>query len=560
MSFVQVPPDSTGKKIATHQIGDEQQQIVSLANSSGVEIVPLTDDQLRASAVPVSGPLTDAQLRATPVPVSAAALPLPTGAATEATLATLNGKITTSTAMPDQNALALYTRQAPQKYWNASFPQVGAGILSPLLTQIGATGTGMAINQSAGNLVITTGTTANAELTLRSVQSFTGALTLHQLTTLSQRIVNNNFFIELVDVIGDGLAYTIVNATTVDVTLTGHGYTAANVGQRMDIGVITGAAGIPMEAVIASIPNANTIRFTVAGWPASGSGTCSLTGWNKIELLYTGTSATALNFNTRRQGWQNTSVAAAINTSASGHITATNVCNGVTALADQVNTSAGVYANRATWRTNIPEPEVALFIQLRARNGTTNPATTTTWTLGFVRVEDYVPIQADIVGTKMQSSANSLPVNVIGTVPVSGTVTANIGTGALAAGANAIGDVGIQARANATGAASIHHFVAAATTNALNIKASAGRVLGWCLANTTASWRYVKLHNTAGAPTAGSGVVQTIGIPPNGLAQMSIPAGLAFTTGIARTCVTGAADADATATAANDVVGDIYFA
>lgn len=31
---------------------------------------PLTDTQLRASAVPVSGPLTDAQLRATPVPVS----------------------------------------------------------------------------------------------------------------------------------------------------------------------------------------------------------------------------------------------------------------------------------------------------------------------------------------------------------------------------------------------------------------------------------------------------------------------------------------------------------
>ena len=47
---------------------------------------PLTDAELRATAVPVSGPLTDAQLRATAVPVSAASLPLPTGAATEATL------------------------------------------------------------------------------------------------------------------------------------------------------------------------------------------------------------------------------------------------------------------------------------------------------------------------------------------------------------------------------------------------------------------------------------------------------------------------------------------
>lgn len=48
---------------------------------------PLTDTQLRASAVPVSGPLTDTQLRASAVPVSAASLPLPTGAATETTLA-----------------------------------------------------------------------------------------------------------------------------------------------------------------------------------------------------------------------------------------------------------------------------------------------------------------------------------------------------------------------------------------------------------------------------------------------------------------------------------------
>lgn len=61
---------------------------------------PLTDAQLRATAVSVSGtvtaigPLTDTQLRATAVPVSAASLPLPVGAATESTLGTLNGKVT----------------------------------------------------------------------------------------------------------------------------------------------------------------------------------------------------------------------------------------------------------------------------------------------------------------------------------------------------------------------------------------------------------------------------------------------------------------------------------
>jgi hypothetical protein len=49
-------------------------------------IGPLTDAELRAVPVPVSGPLTDAQLRADPVPVSLGSVPLPAGAATEATL------------------------------------------------------------------------------------------------------------------------------------------------------------------------------------------------------------------------------------------------------------------------------------------------------------------------------------------------------------------------------------------------------------------------------------------------------------------------------------------
>jgi len=80
----------------------------------------LTDSQLRASpvgvavsgTVPVSGTfwqatqpvsftwagLTDAQLRATAVPVSAASLPLPTGAATETTLATIAGAVSAHNA------------------------------------------------------------------------------------------------------------------------------------------------------------------------------------------------------------------------------------------------------------------------------------------------------------------------------------------------------------------------------------------------------------------------------------------------------------------------------
>lgn len=156
------------------------------------------------------------------------------------------------------------------------------------------------------------------------------------------------------------------------------------------------------------------------------------------------------------------------------------------------------------------------------------------------------------------SNAIGQPVNP--TTTVAGTVTANIGTGSIAAGTNAIGDVGIQYRANATGQASIHHKIAAGSTNATNVKASAGRVVGWSAINTTASFRYIKLHNTAGTPTAGSGVVLTIAIPPNSFNNMPLGGGgLGFATGIAYTMVTGVLDADTAAVTANDIVFDLFW-
>jgi hypothetical protein len=60
--------------------------------------VVIASDQ---SAIAVTGPLTDAQLRASAVPVSAAALPLPAGAATEATLATRATEATLATRLSE---------------------------------------------------------------------------------------------------------------------------------------------------------------------------------------------------------------------------------------------------------------------------------------------------------------------------------------------------------------------------------------------------------------------------------------------------------------------------
>lgn len=78
------PALSGGSVPVVGPVTDAQLRATAIAVSGTVTATgPLTDAQLRATAVPVNGPLTDAQLRATAVPISAASLPLPSGAATD---------------------------------------------------------------------------------------------------------------------------------------------------------------------------------------------------------------------------------------------------------------------------------------------------------------------------------------------------------------------------------------------------------------------------------------------------------------------------------------------
>lgn len=434
--------------------------------------------------------------------------------------------------MPVQDTPSLPVRQSPQKYIDISFSQVGSGLLSPEMTLI-RTGSGQTVNQSAGNLVITTGTTVNAETVIRSLASFNGAWTLREVTTLSQRIANNNFFVELVDVLGDNLAYNIVNTTTVDVTLTAHGFTAQNVGQRIDL-VALSSVGVPMEGVIASIPDVNTIRFTVAGWPASGTGTLSLTGWNKVELLYTGTSATVVSFNTRRRGWQNTAVSPTVATSASGHMLHLNADNGVVSLGHKTAAAGTVITNVSAWEQNIPLPEEVMFIQLRAKNGTTAPASTTTWTIGMVRVEDYVPSQVQITGTRQQSIGATLPVGVVGTVPVSGTV-------------------------NPVVPATPYILNSAASTNEALILTGTSGLQAFYATNIGATDAFVKLYNKATAPVSTDIPAMILVVPAAvsgrpGVCDLPIGfSGFRFALGLGIRITGAMADNDTTAVAAGQV-------
>lgn len=69
-------------------------QTTEITHLSAIETAVESLDSKLTNPLPVSGPLTDTELRASAVPVSVASLPLPSGAATEATLSSLNGKVT----------------------------------------------------------------------------------------------------------------------------------------------------------------------------------------------------------------------------------------------------------------------------------------------------------------------------------------------------------------------------------------------------------------------------------------------------------------------------------
>lgn len=110
-----------------------------------------------------------------------------------------------------------------------------------------------------------------------------------------------------------------------------------------------------------------------------------------------------------------------------------------------------------------------------------------------------------------------------------------------------------------SGGCSNFHLVSAATTNANNIKASAGQLFGLVIFNNAAYPIYVKFHNTAVAPTAGIGVVKTVGVQAGLALVYANPNGIAFSTGIAITIVKGITDADATAVALSDCVVDVEY-
>ena len=405
-----------------------------------------------------------------------------------------------------------------------------------------AVGAGMVASQSAGNGVVTTGVTANSETIFRHPVAVNNNLCFRYKTTLSQRIANQTVFYELVDVIGDNLVITVNSATSITVAFPDSFVpTASNVGQSMSICAISVAGAPGGRYVIASVSGQN-VNFTVSGFPASGSGTCSVFGWNGIRFTYDGATATSAKFDSYRNGYSSGDTTITVNTTASGHVAAAYLEDGFIYALDAATNSV-LFSQRAARSENIPDQNTSLFLQVRIVNGATAPASTTTVTTGFVHVNDWVSSIISLSrqpGTQGNNVVNvaSMPSVVIG----SGTVTT------------------VTTSGTPTAPATPYILNSLATTNIALILTGTSGLHAFYATNTGATVAFVKLYNKATAPVLATDVPAMIivvpaaagGIP--GVATLPIGHnGFRFALGLGIAITGGVADTDTTAVAAGQV-------
>jgi hypothetical protein len=118
----------------------------------------------------------------------------------------------------------------------------------------------------------------------------------------------------------------------------------------------------------------------------------------------------------------------------------------------------------------------------------------------------------------------------------------------------------IPTRTSVSNSLTASRVVAAASTNATNLKASAGNIAALDVFNVATYPVFLKLYNKASAPTVGTDTpTWTIPVPAGGGFSRDFLYGEYFSTGISYAITKLQADSDTTAVAANDVTGRIAW-
>jgi hypothetical protein len=375
------------------------------------------------------------------------------------------------------------------------------GGLKSALWDLVATGSGMAVSTGNGTtgsyLLISSGTTINAETIVRSKDIFSLPLRLAAFVTASQRIANQEFFVELIEVDAAG-------APVVGTSQTNAGTSPNHASVKFD-GI--SATSALMTARSGDAPEFVSAATTITTTAPTGTGP----NWfpsGLVELQVSGEH--------------------------------------VQLLQAPVDTLAAATAARRITQA-APDPEALYKLQIRARNLGTAPATSTDWRVHAIRLFDYTRLDVNVIGGPGHgAAASAVAVNVAG------------GTLALSAGTNLAGDIGVQYRANAIGGGTPANVNSPATPAAQSLKAGAGRITSYDLSNVAAQPRYLKVFNTAGAVVLGTTPAAfEIAIPAGQTKTLGPAGGIALTAGI-QIAVTGARGlTDATAITLGDVVGHI---
>jgi hypothetical protein len=187
---------------------------------------------------------------------------------------------------------------------------------------------------------------------------------------------------------------------------------------------------------------------------------------------------------------------------------------------------------------------------------------------GFMKKEDVASADGD-AGVGMLAVQKATPANTAGTDGdyeflqiYAGRLwaSAKIDT-AIPAGTNTMGQVGLVPVTS--GGLTISSTLIASGTNATSVKASAGQLYKIEITNNSANIGYLKIYNTAGTPTAGSGTpVIRLMCPASASGAGAVSTydnGVAFATGIGFTFTGGIADADTTSVAASAFIVNLYY-
>ena len=420
------------------------------------------------------------------------------------------------------------------------------------------------INQTGGNLVITWGTTANEETTIRTKIPFTRENIARLIHFASAAVVNSRLKFELVDIIWDNLDINVSSATACAVIIPNTNPYYAKFKSILDVSA-NGMEGMYISIgnlrwsqiwwsdVVGSIPGRYVIasasqdasqiilNFTVAWWTWSQSGKCTLYWWNFIEIYADSATATAWVADNGRNWYGSNLWFAAVTVPTRGTIADWTIVrkNYQTLFRSSPLTSNVWQTLMGTRYSAMPDEETPLYLQVTVRNWAVAP-TAVTYTIWGINCKESNPIHIQHTSEWASSVLDSIGAYI--TWWIINTLTT----------CSAVTNITWYTYWSTSLPATHHHLISANTINATVVKASAWNFAWGSVCNNHATNpAYLKLYNKATAPVPASDTpIATIMIPPMRTILLNeVVMGFRFSAGLSYVLVWGMAVTDATAVA-----------